>query len=477
MTKVTGITNFNGTFFQFLFQNQSIVMEQENLKKSNIDFLLDQQYPLWLVRHALGQDMGPEEFADLKEEEYLSENRGKNLSLHQKIGIVRDLFYHGLTVPFGDGNYSHAVGPIHAGIIEPGHFRFVVEGEVIRHLTIRLGFQKRNIRELILNQSMERVLSYAETISGDTSIGYALAFSKLYEDAYQVTLPKEIVLFRSILVELERIAVHIGDLGGISEDIGYYPLYGVCVTDRGAALGLMETWTGHRFGKSVIRPGSLFSNRKINAKQAKEAFLQLKKVYYDRIRPQILRALSISTVKERMQGCGFISEVDVETYGFVGMVARMAGVEKDLRLSQMEYPDWKPLPLKEEHHHYNGDVWARMYLRFAEIEQSLHWIETTLSKIDLEQIWNGNRTLKQEVNGLSRKKVKPGVYFSTVEAWRGPLLVALELDEDGLVKNSYIRDPSVLNWHALELAVRGEQVSDFPLNNKSFNLSYVGFDL
>ncbi|TGM05020.1 hydrogenase-4 subunit E [Leptospira jelokensis] len=477
MTKVTGITNFSGMFYQFLFQNQSIIMEQENLKKSNIDFLLDQRYPLWLVRHALGQDMGPEEYANIKEEDYLSDNRGKNLSLHQKIGVVRDLFYHGLTVPFDDGNYSHAVGPIHAGIIEPGHFRFVVEGEMIRHLTIRLGFQKRNIRDMILNQSMARVLPYSETISGDTSIGYALAFSKLYENAYQMKLPKEIGLFRSILVELERIAVHIGDLGGISEDIGYYPLYGVCVTDRGAALGLMETWTGHRFGKTVIRPGTIFINRKIDAKQAKQAFLQLKKVYYDRIRPQILRAFSISTIKERMQGCGFISEADVATYGFVGMVSRMAGVEEDLRLSQPEYPDWKPLPLKAEHHHYNGDVWARMYLRFAEIEQSLHWIEFTLSKIDLDQIWNGNPTHSRETNELLRKKIEPGIYYATVEAWRGPLLVALELDEEGLVKNSYIRDPSVLNWHALELAVRGEQVSDFPLNNKSFNLSYVGFDL
>ncbi|TGL53120.1 hydrogenase-4 subunit E [Leptospira kemamanensis] len=475
MSQVTGITNFNGVYYQFLYQNNLIEMEEVKSKKSNIDFLLDQKYPVWLVRHSFGQDMGSEEYSELKEEDFLNDNRGKNLSLHQKTGVVRDLFYHGLTVPFSDGNYSHAVGPIHAGIIEPGHFRFVVEGEEIRHLTIRLGFQKRNIQELILNKPIGQVMSYSETISGDTSIGYSLTFSNIYEEAYGIHLPKDIRLFRSILVELERIAVHIGDLGGISEDIGYYPLYGVCVTDRGAALGLMETWTGHRFGKSVIRPGKVLVNQKISPKLAKESFYQLKKVYNTRVRPQILRALSISTLKERMQGCGFISESDVETYGFVGMVARMAGVEDDLRKNHTDYPNWKPLPLKEEHHHYNGDVWARMYLRFAEIEQSLDWIENIISTLDWDLVWSEGRD--QRLNELFTKKINPGVFFKTVEAWRGPLLVALNLDEDGYVKNSYIRDPSVLNWHALELAVRGEQISDFPLNNKSFNLSYVGFDL
>lgn len=475
MKKITGITHFNGSYFQFIHENQSVVMEEERSKKSTIDFLLDDQYPIWLVRHSFGQDMGYEDYSALKEDDYLSDQRGKILSLHQKSGVIRDLAYHGLSVPFSIDHYSHAVGPIHAGIIEPGHFRFVVEGEVIRHLTIRLGYQKRGIQDILVGKSMEQVMPYSEMISGDTSIGYALAFSKLYEDFYKISVPKDIRLFRSLLIELERIAVHIGDLGGISEDIGYYPLYGVCVTDRGAALGLMETWTGHRFGKSVIRPGKLFLNQRIDAKQAKDAFYQLKKVYQSRIRPQILRALSISTLKERMQGCGFISESDVQKHGFVGMVSRMAGVIEDLRINHPDYPDWKPLPIKEEHHHYNGDVWARMYLRYAEIEQSLRWMEEKVEEVDWDLIWKSqeNRTSKEP----KEKSLQPGIYYSALEAWRGPLLVALNIDEKGFVINSYIRDPSVLNWYALELAVRGEQVSDFPLNNKSFNISYVGFDL
>lgn len=475
MKKITGITNFNGIYYQFHFDNQKLVMEEQITKKSNIDFLLDSNYPIWLIRHSFGQDMGPEDYSEIKEDDFLTDQRGKNLSLHQKTGIIRDLFYHGLKVPFSDGEYSHAVGPIHAGIIEPGHFRFIVDGEVIRHLTIRLGFQKRGIRDHLLHKAMNQVMPYSEMISGDTSVGYALAFSKIYEDLYEIPVSKEIRLFRSILLELERIAVHIGDLGGISEDIGYYPLYGVCVTERGAALGLMEAWTGHRFGKSVVRPGRLYLNNRLNAKQAKESFKQLKNAYIKKIRPQILRALSISTLKERMQGCGFISEMDVQNFGFVGMVARMAGVNEDLRIENFDYPNWNPLPLKEEHHHYNGDVWARMYIRYSEIEQSMDWIEKTMEEINWDLLWEPN--VKVPNQEILTKRTKPGFYYSAVEAWRGPLLVALHFDENGLVNNSYIRDPSVLNWHALELAVRGEQVADFPLNNKSFNLSYVGFDL
>lgn len=476
MEKITGVTNFDGVYHHYVFRDQKIVREEVISKKSIIDFLLDTKYPVWLVRHAFGQDMGEEDYSELKEEDYLSDNRGKNLSLHQKTGIVRDLVYHGLQVPFQSGTYSHAVGPIHAGIIEPGHFRFIVEGEDIRHLTIRLGFQYRGIREKIKGKPMSAVMPFSETISGDTSVGYAIAFSKIYEEMYGIEVPKNVALFRSFLIELERIAVHIGDLGGISEDIGYYPLYGVCVTDRGAALGLMETWTGNRFGKAAVRPGRVRVNKRISAKQAKDAFFNLKKVYFKRVRPQILRALSVSTLKERMQGCGFISELDVQKNGFLGMVARMAGVSDDLRINHPDYPGWIPLPIQEEHHHYNGDVWARMYIRYAEIEQSLNWMESHLEEINWESLWSdtdnhfGNQI---EKNG----KPKPGIYTASVEAWRGPLLVSLDFDNEGFVKNSYIRDPSVLNWHALELAVRGEQVGDFPLNNKSFNLSYVGFDL
>ncbi|MDF3820640.1 hydrogenase-4 subunit E [Leptospira sp. 96542] len=472
MDKITGITNFNNRYINFVYKDNRIFIYPDD-KKSNIDFLLDHNYPIWLLRHSFGNDMGEEDYSSFSEDIYLSDNRGKNLGLHQKSGVLRDLFYHGLKVPIKKSYYSHAVGPIHAGIIEPGHFRFVVDGEIIRHLTIRLGFQHRGIRNLINDQNPDRVLAISESISGDTSIGYALAFTKLYEEASKIVVSDTVQFFRNILLEIERIAVHIGDIGGIAEDIGYYPLHGVCLTDRGAALGLMETLTGSRFGKFAIRPGGVRLNQKMTIEQIFASFENLKKVFLQRIKPQIIRALENTTVRERLQGCGFISEADVGKYGFVGMVARMAGVNHDLRRSDVFYPNLNGLKLLEEHHNFNGDVWARFYLRYKEIEQSIEWVSSIWEKID----WDELLSKEQRERTFAKLNIKPGVYYSAIEAWRGSILICFEFNEMGYVKNSYIRDPSVLNWFALELAVRKELISDFPLNNKSFNLSYAGFDL
>ncbi|TGN17880.1 hydrogenase-4 subunit E [Leptospira idonii] len=461
------------SFYEFISEDNQVTMQSVAGKKSPIDFLMDESYPVWLLRHSLGKDMGEENYSSLSEEDYITDKRNKVLGLHQKSGVLKDLNFRGLKVPCSDTSYSHAVGPIHAGIIEPGHFRFVVEGETVRHLTIRLGFQKRDIQDLIKSQSPERVMHFSETISGDTSVAYATAFSRIYEKAAGISLSKDVEIFRSLLLETERIAIHIGDLGGLSEDIGYYPLFGVCATDRGAALGLMETWTGNRFGKAAVRPGGVRTNQRISAKDAKLAFGALKKIFLKNVQPQIERALKDSTIKERLQGCGTVSEENVHKHGFVGQVARMAGIPQDLRLKDAAYPNWKLLPFKEEHHHFSGDAWARFYLRYREIQQSLEWMETQIESLDWEKLWS-----PEQVESTYKKlSLTPGIHFEAVEGWRGPVLVALEIGPDGSLVDSYIRDPSVLNWHALELAIRGELIGDFPLNNKSFNLSYVGFDL
>ncbi len=475
MSNPTGlfVTKADHVFYQFLFEDQKIRMEKVSGKKSPIDFLMDENYPIWMLRHALGKNMGPEDYSVLPEEDYLTEKRSKVLGLHQRSGALRDLFFHGIKVPCGDQSYSHAVGPIHAGIIEPGHFRFVVEGEKIRHLSIRLGFQRREIQDALCQANQNKVMHLSETISGDTSVSYALAFSKIFESASGTTVSESVSLFRSLLVEAERIAIHIGDLGGLSEDIGYYPLYGVCVTDRGAALGLMENWTGNRFGKGAIRPGGVRVNLKTTANDAKQAFFALKSTFRKNVEPQIKRAMADSTIKERLQGCGQLERASIEKHGFVGMTARCAGVNRDLRISDPTYPDWTPLPLHRHLGNYSGDAWARFYIRYHEINQSLEWMEKTIQKIDWDSLW----TKDQVLSTTTPLVCTSGVHFSAVEAWRGPVLVALVLDESGKITDSFIRDPSVLNWHALEVAVRGELIGDFPLNNKSFNLSYAGFDL
>jgi len=475
MSKPTGLflTKADHTFYHFLLDDHKIRMEKVTDKKSPIDFLMDEKYPIWMLRHSLGSDMGAEDYSLLAEEDYLTDKRSKVLGLHQRSGHLRDLFFHGIKVPCGDESYSHAVGPIHAGIIEPGHFRFVVEGEKIRHLTIRLGFQKRHILENMYHSNLNKVMHLSETISGDSSVSYALAFTKIIESAAGINVSESVSLFRSLLVEAERIAIHIGDLGGLSEDIGYYPLFGVCVTDRGAALALMENWTGNRFGKGAVRPGGVRVNRKISANDAKKALFALKKTFKKNVEPQIKRALIDSTIKERLQGCGTLKSEDVIKHGFVGMTARCAGVMRDIRINDPNYPDWKPLALIDDSNNFSGDAWARFYIRYSEILQSLEWMEKTIEKIDWESLWS-----KEQVEVTTKQtECKPGIYYSTVEAWRGPIIVALCIGPNSKITDAYVRDPSVLNWHALEMAVRGELIGDFPLNNKSFNLSYVGFDL
>lgn len=460
-------------YYHFLDESNVIRMELVPGKKSGIDFLLDDTYPIWILRHSLGKDIGEEDYSKLSETDYLTTNRSKVLGLHQKGGSLRDLFYHGLKVPMSSSAYSHAVGPIHAGIIEPGHFRFSVEGEIIRHLSIRLGFQSRGILEKLKHIPFGQFVPVAETISGDTSLGYAVLFSRLLEKMFSIQVSKNANLFRGLLNEVERIAIHIGDLGALAEDIGYYPLFGVCATDRGAALGLMESWTGSRFGKGSVRPGGLLVNKRIKWQEAKDAAQNLQNIFKKNIEPQVLRALSASTIRERLQSCGIVPLDSADKFGFLGPVARAMGSPRDTRNADDSYQDWVPLHFHEERENLKGDAWARFYLRYLEIQQSLAYIQNTLPKIDFESLWSESNV----VSPLSLNQMEPlsGVYFSSFEAWRGNLLAGIEIQESD--RDLYVRDASVPNWHALEMAVREEQIGDFPLNNKSFNLSYVGFDL
>lgn len=480
MTKITGLTQFEKTYIGYVYENNRIIQKKLEDKKSNIDFLLDPNFPTWLVRHSFGVNMGEEDLSNAPIETFLDDNRSKNFGYQQRSGSVRDLFYNGLRIQVQEHEYAHAVGPIHAGIIEPGHFRFLVENDHIKILMIRLGFLNRQIQNLLIGKNPEKGTTIAETISGDSTVAYALAFSKCYEESVGFKVHPSVSLFRSILVELERISVHIGDLAGISEDMGYYPLYGVCATERGAGLALMETWTGSRFGKGVMRPGGIRINSRTTLEKAKSAFYVLKDTYEKKILPQFHRAASNSTIKERMQGLGVITKEQVSKYGFLGMVSRMAGVSEDLRIEDPNYPSWEPLDFRSNQHNLCGDVWSRFYLRMLEISQSMSWLEQMLGHLDWSYLWSKEQfsnTIKLSKMKSNENSIAHSIHYASVEGWRGPILVSLEFNEDLSIKSAYIRDPSVLNWHALELAVRGVAVSDFPLNNKSFNLSYGGFDL
>ena len=423
-------------------------MEPEALRSGRL-------IPEWLWRHAVGSPHGPEDLRGPAESH----------------GPVGNLDYAGLQVPVSPTGYSHAVGPIHAGIIEPGHFRFSLEGEVIRSLHIRLGFQHRGIQRLLAGQPPLRALPLAECISGDSTVAYALAFCRLYEEAGGLEVSPEVELGRLVLLELERVAIHVGDMGAVAGDIGFYPLQGLCATERGVPLGVMETLTGSRFGRGALWPGEVRWSRKLRQEEPRPAARRLVEMW-GRVEAQVQRALRDATVRERLQGCGRVTREQVWEHGFVGMVARSTGLQRDLRLAEPLYREGpRALDLGPDAALLQGDAWSRLVLRVEEARRSVRWLAEALPR--LEVACGGRGPLRI----MGERAWTPGVYARAVEGWRGPVLVALELDARGLVRQGYVRDPSVLNWHALELAVRQELIGDFPLNNKSFNLSYAGVDL
>ncbi len=463
----------DNVFYKFLQNTNSISMQPIQETKFK-EIVKDIQIPIWAIRHSLGVEAGEENFSHvtINSIEDIFERRRIELN-HSLIGnnSIRDLFYRGMKISVSENSYSHAVGPIHAGVIEPGHFRFCVNGETIEHLTIRLGFQHRNILQQLKGKTPLQAISISESISGDSTIAYSTAFNNIYEEACGIQVSEETKLIRMVLLEIERCAIHIGDIGAMAGDIGYYPLLGLCATDRGIPLGTMEALTGSRFGKGAIFPGEVRLNPKLDLSTLISLVANLIQCFR-RVEKEFLRAARSSTVRERFDGCGKISKSIALQNSFLGMVARSSGLNMDLRLSEKLYSETKtPLNLTLERENLNGDAWARFYLRFLELKNSIQWLESVLPELNLS-VQKKNKLLI-----LNQNKCKAGLYYKSIEGWRGSVLVVLDINSKGQIVESYIRDPSVLNWHALELAVKGELIGDFPLNNKSFNLSYAGFDL
>ncbi|MCB1143403.1 MAG: metal (Ni/Fe) hydrogenase large subunit [Leptospiraceae bacterium] len=467
---ITGIFHLERTdeTFQFLQNSTGLDIEKVN------DFHPEDNYenpqiPLPLLRHTYGIEGELEDYSKLQNYLVLTDRKREIAVCVNEKNQIYNLNYHGIELPIHSRSYAHVVGPIHAGIIEPGHFHFYVTGEMIQMLHIRLGYQKRNVLNLIKNKKPIEVIPIAESIASDSTISYSTAVSEIYEKAMDLEPEPETKLFRMVLLELERLAMHIGDLGAIAGDIGYYPLQGVCATERGVPLGILELLTGSRFGKACIYPGENRWNLKLNSNDLLEIPKKIHKLkaVIDR---ETKRAMKSSTVRERLQNCGNISRNQVFRNGFIGMTARCTGVVQDLRLSNPLYNETgMTLWLEEHKEDLMGDAWARFFLRYIEIMNSIDWILGITNQIHIPE--------KKQLKILKTSEFKPGLYFSSIEGWRGPVLVAFDLKEDGSLIQAYIRDPSVLNWHALELAVRGELIGDFPLNNKSFNFSYAGVDL
>lgn len=358
------------------------------------------------------------------------------------------------------------VGPIHAGVIEPGHFRFICNGEKVLHLEIQLGYQHRGVEKLLIkkNTPLQRCI-ISENIAGDTSVGHSLAHSQLIESLAGIEVSEALQIERCIALELERLAVNIGDTAALCGDVAYQLGQAVGEALRTTIINTTQLWCGNRFGKGLVRPGG--TNYPLSDTVADEVVRVLKDSG-KRFCEITDRIYSLPSLLARFEDIGKVTRQQTLVTGSTGMAARSAGIERDIRKSHpfqyfRNYPV-KPVIIG------TGDVYARGMLRNLESRESVKIIQ------ELIGIWR--QKIKSPEKPVYNYKLKSDSFcISVIEGWRGEICHSAITDNNGNITHYKIKDPSMQNWMALALAVRNQEISDFPVCNKSFNLSYCGNDL
>jgi Ni,Fe-hydrogenase III large subunit len=354
-----------------------------------------------------------------------------------------------------------AVGPVHAGIIEPGHFRFQCAGEDVLHLEIALGYQHRGVEEVLAGGPHRATLIQMETVSGDATIAHATAYASIMESLGGQDAPLRAQWLRAMALELERLANHVGDLGALANDVAFLPTASACGKIRGDFLNLTASLCGNRFGRGLVRPGGCRGD--LTADQAARLLEKLKSALTEA--EQAASWLwDASSVRARFEGTGEVSRERAGEIGLVGPAARACGLVRDVRydhpagwyrFAQVPVAVWP-----------GGDVFARARVRWLEMQRSGKFLEEQLAAPP-------DGELRLEAQPL----VPNTLAVSLVEGWRGETCHVALTDGRGRFRRYKIVDPSFHNWTGLALALRGQAISDFPVCNKSFNLSYCGFDL
>jgi Ni,Fe-hydrogenase III large subunit len=361
----------------------------------------------------------------------------------------------------GEEVHEVAVGPVHAGIIEPGHFRFQCHGEGVFHLEIVLGYQHRGVEALLAAAPARRGAALAESIAGDTAVGHALAHARAAEALGGLEAPPRAAALRAVALELERLANHVGDLGAIAADVGFQPTASVCGAHRAEYLNALAELCGNRFGRGLVVPGGVRYDLSAEAAEALAARIDRAWERSAASAHVLLRAVS---VRNRTDGTGLVPTELARQLGLVGPAARASGLAVDARASH-PFPPYAEAPVAVVSQP-EGDVTARARVRWDEAERSAAWAAAALRSLPA---------------GPVRAAVPPPapgrLVVSLVEGWRGELCHVVRTGPDGAVARYKVVDPSFHNWMGLQLAMRGEQIGDFPLCNKSFNLSYAGHDL
>lgn len=354
-----------------------------------------------------------------------------------------------------------AVGPIHAGVIEPGHFRFQCAGEEVLHLEIALGYQHRGIEEALAGGPHRATMSQMETAAGDTTIAHATAYATIMETLGRSEAPLRAQWLRAIALELERLANHTGDIGALAADVAFLPTQSACGKIRGDYLNLTALICGNRFGRGLVRPGGC--RHDLEPERARQLGERLKTALAD-TEQAVAWFWDAASVRERFEDVGVVFTAQAVEIGLVGLAARACGLVRDVRydhpagwhrFAQMPVAVWP-----------GGDIFARARVRALEIQRSGEYL--------CEQ-------LTTPPDGELRAELLPvtpdTLAVALVEGWRGEVCHVALTDGTGRFRRYKLIDPSFHNWIGMTLALRGTAISDFPICNKSFNLSYCGFDL
>lgn len=369
----------------------------------------------------------------------------------------------------GESLHEVNVGPIHAGIIEPGAFRFICNGEQVMHLEIALGYQHRGVERLIeQTANRRRQALLAESTAGDASVTHAAAYARIIEyltaEPCYRSVTYDIEVQRCIALEMERLAMHLADTGALCMDIGYQLGQTACEALRTVTINTTQYWCGNRFGKGLVRPmGSYYPLTEEIRERIQDNVADVMR-RYDQVRRDLKDCPSLLA---RLEDCGTVARAQLLQIGAVGMAARAGGLLRDIRATHPWACYGQQLthePVTRE----QGDAMARLTIRCREGLQSAAYVLRLLEE-------------QQPAATASPEYDAPlapdTLAVALVEGWRGETCHCALTDRHGRIAAYRIKDPSLHNWTALALAVRGEGISDFPVCNKSFNLSYCGHDL
>jgi Ni,Fe-hydrogenase III large subunit len=354
-----------------------------------------------------------------------------------------------------------AVGPVHAGVIEPGHFRFQAHGEEVLALEIMLGYQHRGVERLLETSDRHRATLVAESIAGDTVIGHASAACGAIEALARSRKTPRGQAIRGIALEVERLANHIGDLGALAGDVAFHPASAYLARLRGECLNLLMTVSGNRYGRGLIRPGGVaFDIPDAMASEIAARVSQLR----EELAPVLTLLFDASSVQSRFEAVGIVTREQVLANGYVGLVARSCEVPRDVR-HDFAYGVYRfaQIPVAQT---WAGDVQARALVRRLEIQRSIEFVTEQVSALP-------RGAVRVDCGPLQPSEL----VVALEEGWRGEIAHVVMTDADGRVRRHKVVDPSFHNWPALAGAMSGNLISDFPLCNKSFNLSYAGHDL